>query len=106
MINDLFRGCLAAFFLSFTILASASEVKTQKSTDGWQLLVDGKPFFVKGVCYTPTTIGESSDDNTRRNWEAVDSDHEGRNDFAYETWVDANRNNQRDPNEKQVGDFE
>ena len=76
----------------------AADVQTQKTTDGWRLLVDGKPFFIKGMCYTPTAIGESSDDNTRRNWMTVDDDHDGRNDYAYQTWVDVKG--------KEVGDFE
>ena len=84
----------------------AADVKTQKSNDGWRLLVDGKPFFIKGMCYHPTAIGESSDDNTRRNWMTVDDHHDGRNDYAYKTWVDVSRTNKRDPGEKETGDFD
>jgi len=86
--------------------ASAAIVKTQKTSQGWELLVNGKPFLVHGMCYFPDTIGESPDDNTRRNWEMVDDDHDGRNDFAYQTWVDTNRSNIRNSNEKDTGDFE
>jgi len=101
------------FLISYLILifhcsnpACAAEVKTVKDERGWQLLVDGRRFFIHGMCYTPTAIGESSDDNTRRDWMVVDDDKDGRNDYAYQTWVDTNRNNQRDPEEKEIGDFQ
>ncbi len=97
---------LAVFMMANFSPASAALVTTQKSADGWRLLVDGKPFFIKGMCYWPTAIGESADDNTRRNWMIVDDDHNGRNDYAYQTWVDVQRNNKHDPSEKNVGDFE
>lgn len=108
------RKYLGVSILSLIILisavccsaASAAVVTTKKSEKGWELLVDGKPYIIKGMCYFPDTIGESSHDNTRRNWEMVDDDQDGRNDFAYQAWVDANRNNVRDPDEKEVGDFE
>lgn len=86
--------------------ASAAEVRTVKDERGWQLLVEDQPFFIHGMCYTPTAIGESSNDNTRRDWMVVDDDQDGRNDYAYQTWVDANRNNQRDPEENEIGDFQ
>lgn len=97
--------CVFILLLGGISAAFAAEVKTQKTPDGWQLLVDGKPFFIKGVCYSPTAIGESSHDNTRRNWIVIDDDKDGWNDYAYQTWVDANKNNRRDPEEKETGDF-
>ena len=106
------RECFLTLVLVLLVWAAwcapscAAVVKTHKSAQGWELLVDGKPFFIHGMCYFPDTIGESPDDNTRRNWEMVDDDHDGRNDFGYETWVDANRNNKQDPGEKAIGDFE
>jgi len=84
----------------------AAIVKTHKTPHGWELLVNGRPFLIHGMCYFPDTIGESANDNTRRNWEMVDDDHDGRNDFAYQTWVDVNRNNKRTADEKEIGDFE
>jgi beta-glucuronidase len=83
-----------------------AHVTVQKSKDGWRLLVNGQPFFVKGMVYNPMTIGESSYDGTVRDWMIVDDDKDGRNDFAYQSWVDANRNNKRDPDEKDIGDFQ
>ncbi len=94
------------FLTGCCLPASAAIVKTHKTSQGWELLVDGKPFFIQGMCYFPDTIGESPHNNTRRNWEMVDDDHDGRNDFAYQTWVDANFNNIRDADEKDIGDFQ
>lgn len=97
------RSCCLQLILITLLLtasclsASAAIVKTHKTPQGWELLVDGKPFIVHGMCYEPVTIGESPVDNTRRNWEMVDDDHDGRNDFAYQTWVG---------NKKEIGDFE
>jgi len=38
-------------------------VSIAKSEEGWRLLVDGKPFFVKGVCYSPVAIGKDYEYN-------------------------------------------
>jgi len=35
-------------------------VKAEKREDGWHLMVGGKPFFVKGVCYRYTPIGKGA----------------------------------------------
>lgn len=40
-----------------------------------------------------------------RDWMIVDDDHDGRIDLAYQTWLDENRNNKQDKDEKPVGDF-
>ena len=81
-------------------------VEVVKSPDGWRLMVNGKPFFVKGMCLGLSKVGESAHENTQRDWMDVDDDHNGRNDFAYQAWVDTNRNNQRDPGEAEIGDFQ
>lgn len=85
--------------------ARPAHVTVERSEDGWRLLVDGKPFFVKGMAYNHIAVGESSYDNTARDWMIVDDDQDGRSDYAYQSWVDANRNNKRDPGEKEAGDF-
>ncbi|OPY88309.1 MAG: Glycosyl hydrolases family 2, TIM barrel domain [Smithella sp. PtaU1.Bin162] len=100
------KWLVLVFLLGWNSTALATEVATQKTADGWQLLVEGKLFFIKGMSYSPTSIGESADDGTRRNWMIVDDDRDGRNDYAYQTWIDENKNNYRDPQEKEVGDFE
>jgi len=99
-------GMIIFLFGIVTGSAQSAVVKVKKSAEGWQLLVDEKPFVVKGICYTPYRIGESPHDNTARDWMTVDDDGDGRNDFAYQTWVDSNRNNKQDSGEKEVGDFQ
>lgn len=86
--------------------AFAAQVKVVKSGKGWQLLKDGQPFFVKGVCYSGLgEVGASHHENSMRDWMIVDDDNDGRVDLAYQTWLDENRNNKQDKNEKPVGDF-
>ena len=96
----------AILFLSILSSASAAEVEVVKETEGWKLLVDGKLFFVKGVCYLPTTIGESAHDNSMRDWMVIDDDKDGRNDLAFQSWIDKNRNDIKDVGEEGVGDFQ
>ncbi len=40
----------------------------QYETGDWRLIVDGKPFIIQGVTYTPTKVGESPDNQTQTNW--------------------------------------
>lgn len=72
----------------------------------WQLRVEGRPYIVKGIAYSPTTIGQSPDDGTQEDWMQVDYNNNGKIDVAYDTWVDENYNNVQDADEKAVGDFE
>lgn len=73
-----------------------------KYRDGrWALEVDGKPFIVKGVTYGPVKVGRQYD----WDWMNADQDKDGRNDVAYQSWVDKNRNNRRDDDEPETGDF-
>jgi hypothetical protein len=45
--------CLAAFFSTImTAEAQSNVVRTLRDKEGWQLVVDDEPFFVKGVVYT------------------------------------------------------
>ncbi len=71
----------------------------------WQIRVDGKPILVKATAYEPTTVGESTHDNTRQDWMNKDSNENGLIDGPHEAWVDENRNNYKDPHETAVGDF-
>lgn len=80
-------------------------VKVVKFQNGhWQLRVDGAPLMVRGVTYTNTKIGESPHDGSMRPWMAVDDNGNGLNDGMFDSWVDINRNNRRDPDEAVVGD--
>ncbi|MHC4122176.1 MAG: glycoside hydrolase family 2 TIM barrel-domain containing protein [Planctomycetota bacterium] len=71
----------------------------------WQLLVDEKPYFIKGVVFVPVKIGEDPGEATMRDWMYYDDDNDGKNDIAYQTWLDKNKNNKRDFGENIEGDF-
>ena len=82
------------------------KVKLVKYENGdWQLLVDEKPFTIKGITYGPTRVGESPDDGTLQNWTTQDLNKNSLIDSPFESWVDKNRNNTRDKDEIAVGDF-
>lgn len=57
---------LASAIASFPYLHDAAcgtfacngPVKVEKSRDGWRLMVAGRPYFVKGVCYQYVPIGQ------------------------------------------------
>ena len=68
----------------------------------WGLEADGKPFFVQGISYLPTKVDFHPKD---WNWMDADENKNGKNDVAYETWVDKNKNGVQDPDEPIVGDF-
>jgi len=72
----------------------------------WQMLVNGKPYIIKGITYTPTKIGQSPDKGTLENWMEEDSNENGKVDGPYDSWVDKNRNNEQDSDETVVGDFQ
>jgi len=72
----------------------------------WQLIVDQKPFIIKGITYSPTRVGESPDEGTLANWTIQDTNNNGIIDAPYEAWVDKNKNNIQDKKESLVGDFQ
>ena len=72
----------------------------------WQMLVEGKPYIMRGMTYTPTRIGQSPDKGTLKSWMDEDINKNGLPDGPYDSWVDANRNNKQDPDEPVVGDFQ
>lgn len=72
----------------------------------WQIRVNGKPFIVKAVAYSPTPVGQSPHEGYNLDsWMVTDLNHNGKIDGPYDTWVDKNKNNQQDSDEKVVGDF-
>ncbi|MDE2028798.1 MAG: hypothetical protein KGJ11_09695, partial [Candidatus Omnitrophica bacterium] len=82
------------------------QVRFVKYSSGhWQLLVDNKPFMIKGMSYMPTRVGQSPDNGTMVDWMQEDDDHDGKIDAPYQAWVDKNGNNKRDPDEPVVGDL-
>ena len=72
----------------------------------WQLRVEGKPYIIKGIAYSPTKIGQSPDDGTLQDWMQEDDNHNGKIDGPYDSWVDKNWNNIQDSDEPTVGDFQ
>jgi len=77
----------------------------QYETGDWQLMVDNKPYIIKGITYAPTKVGQSPDDATMTNWMYDDFNQNGKIDGPYEAFVDKNKNNLQDSNEPAVGDF-
>lgn len=72
----------------------------------WQLIVDNKPYFIHGITYAPTKVGQSPDKGTLKNWMEEDTNANGLIDGPFDAWVDANRNNMQDSDEPVVGDFQ
>jgi len=72
----------------------------------WQMLVDGKPFIIKGINYAPTKVGQSPDQKTLTSWTQEDDNKNGLPDGPYDSWVDKNGNNVQDADEPVVGDFQ
>ncbi len=85
-----------------------SYVNLKKYSNGhWVLFVNDRPFFIKGLAYSPNQIGKSPDFgtlNVSRDWQIIDVNNNGINDVFFESYVDKNRNNKRDEDEPVVGD--
>lgn len=79
-------------------------VKLTRLKNGWQLLVHGKLYFIKGIAYDATTIGQSP--GTLIDWRISDVNGNGITDGPYESWIDVDGNGQQDKNEPTVGDFQ
>ena len=72
----------------------------------WQLRVDGKPFMIKAIAYTPTPVGRTPDQGYNLDsWMVTDLNQNGKIDGPYDSWVDKNKNNKQDGDEPAVGDF-
>jgi len=71
----------------------------------WELIVDNKPYIIKGITYAPTKVGESPDEGTMTNWMEDDFNHNGKIDGPYDAFVDKNKNNIQDADEPAAGDF-
>ncbi|MFH1621962.1 MAG: tetratricopeptide repeat protein, partial [Candidatus Omnitrophota bacterium] len=77
----------------------------QYENGDWQLVVNEKPFIVKGITYTPVKVGQSPDDGSLTNWMENDFNNNGKCDGPYDAFVDKNGNNKQDKDEPSVGDF-
>ncbi len=78
----------------------------------WQLRVDGKPYVVKAMAYAPNPVGKSPNagnldpNNDWMTLDKADLNKNGKQDGPYDSWVDKNKNNNQDPDEKVIGDFQ
>ncbi|MCX5693607.1 MAG: tetratricopeptide repeat protein [Candidatus Omnitrophica bacterium] len=77
----------------------------QYNNNDWQLIVDDKPYVIKGITYAPTKTGQSPDDGTLQNWMEEDLNKNSKIDGPYDAFVDRNRNNVQDVEEVPLGDF-
>ena len=77
----------------------------QYENGDWQLLVNNKPYIIKGITYAPTKVGQSPDEGTLGNWMEEDFNQNGKIDGPYDAFVDKNRNNLQDKDEPLIGDF-
>ncbi|MCX5701150.1 MAG: hypothetical protein NTZ63_06395 [Candidatus Omnitrophica bacterium] len=71
----------------------------QYETGDWQLIVDGKPYMIKGITYAPTKIGQSPDDGTMTSWMDDDFNNNKKADGPYDTYVDQ-------ATKEAIGDFQ
>ncbi|MFC1703499.1 glycoside hydrolase family 2 TIM barrel-domain containing protein [Candidatus Omnitrophota bacterium] len=78
----------------------------QYKNNHWRVMIEGKPFVIKGITYAPTRVGQSPDEGTLANWMVEDSDNNGKIDGPYDVWVDKNRSGRQDADEPVVGDFQ
>ncbi|MDD5567850.1 MAG: glycoside hydrolase family 2 TIM barrel-domain containing protein [Candidatus Omnitrophica bacterium] len=72
---------------------------TQYANGDWQLMVEGKPYIIKGVTYSPTKVGQSPDEGTQTSWMLDDFNHNGKADGPYDSYLDT------DAKKVPVGDF-
>jgi len=90
----------------FRQLGSGKVRFVQYANRDWQLLVDNKPYVIRGITYGIAKVGQSPDDGTLKDWMDYDHNNNGKCDGPYDSFVDANRNNKQDASEPSVGDFE
>jgi len=65
----------------------------------WQLVVEGSPYIIKGITYSPTKVGQSPDEGTQTSWMEDDFNQNGRADGPYDSYLDV------DPRKTPTGDF-
>lgn len=65
----------------------------------WVMTVNDKPFFMKGICYGVTKIGQSPDLQNQVGFTDLDNPP-----GIFDSWVDKNKNNSQDADEPAIGD--
>lgn len=93
-------------FLSIIIfkqdLLAVDKVEVVREQSGWKMLINGKPYFIKGIEYSADTVGKYPDSN---DWMWSDIDRNGKIDGPYDSWVDLDRDDFQHIDENPVGDF-
>lgn len=72
----------------------------------WKMFVNDEPFVIHGMTYDPTRVGESPNKGTLENWMEQDMNKNGLADGPFDSWIDANLNNEQDEDEPVIGDFQ
>jgi beta-glucuronidase len=105
-ILDKFKPKLSKDILSIKRRRGKGKVHlVQYETGDWELIVNDKPFVIKGLTYAPTKVGESPDNATMTSWMEDDFNKNGKADGPLDAFVDKNKNNKQDKDEPAVGDF-
>ncbi len=79
--------------------ADAKVRLVQYQNHHWMMWVDGQPYFIRGLCYGVTKIGQSPDLQNMVSLYDVPDLH-----GVFDSWVDKNHNDHRDADEPVVGD--
>lgn len=78
----------------------------QYENGDWRLLVNNRPYTIKGITYAVVKVGQSPDIGSLKSWMEYDYNNNGKCDGPYDAFVDFNGNGEQDRNEPSVGDFE
>ena len=62
----------------------------QYENGDWQLIVEWKPYIIKGITYTATKVGQSPDEGTLTSWMEDDFNNNKRPDGPYDAFLDTN----------------
>lgn len=101
----LIGGLLTGAALNGIAESGPSRVTVARDENGrWDLLVNGHPYLVKGIEFSPDAAGCTPE--AVNEWMSRDENENLKCDAAYDSWVDENRDNYQDAEEDAVGDFE
>ncbi|MFT5208230.1 MAG: hypothetical protein ACI9CF_001999, partial [Candidatus Omnitrophota bacterium] len=82
---------LPIFIFGCTSPTRASQVEVKKNVqEEWNLIVDGKPFFIRGISYIVNKVGHSPNPGYGwTDWAFHDYNNNNRIDGPYDSWVDS-----------------
>jgi hypothetical protein len=81
---------------------------TQYENGHWQLIVNQRPFMIRGITYSASPIGSSPDNGTlvvHKDWMVTDQNKNGKIDGPYDAWVGKYKNGNLIRKGKPVGDL-